>query len=337
MPDPRTELTEIVTGLGMLGIDCLDTALDARPLEVMLNVTNENFDRLTRAREAGEHPELFQDAWDNGQVFASSTDGLRSRRPLRVEWKGNHRLPGHEQIPADLRVDYVFLVSCKYMSKVLYNPSPANLFDRLLATRRRARMSWYSEVAPAEYQDLYRACRSHVGSADLPRSVDDLTRQDRDRLKEKFKRYWPESVADPYQRFCIAVSQASTHRWQRALGKRRNAREEMLWRLLRLQSAPYFILGAVSRKRPMRYRVDTPWDFRRRYTFRSFDLDPDLTAGQPIVRWRAVLTDKLADAPVQVAGHIEVRWSHGRFSGATEAKVYLDTSYEKTPGYNELR
>jgi hypothetical protein len=34
-----------------------------------------------------------------------SSDGLRGRPPRRVEWKGPHRPPGDDVIPADLRQD----------------------------------------------------------------------------------------------------------------------------------------------------------------------------------------------------------------------------------------
>lgn len=320
----------------MLGMDCLDEALETRPPR-MLNVTTEHFDRLAIARQAGEHRRLFQDAWANGRTFASSADGLRDLPPLRVEWKGNHRSPGYEQVPADLRVDYVYLISCKYRSKVLYNASPAHIFDRLLATRHGESTDWYLVASPAEYQEFYRACRGHLGGDRLPEAVRDLAREDRFRLKETFKRKWPPEVAAAYRQFCKAVSEVSARRWKHALGKRHAVQEEMLWRLLRLQPAPYFVLGIASSARPVRFRVDTPWDFRRRYTFGSFALWPDPKAGQPTVRWRADLRDNLSATPVHVDGHVEIRWSHGRFSGAPEAKVYLDTPHEETPGYSPLR
>ena len=336
MPALRTELTEIVTGLGMLGIDCLDEALDARPQE-MLNVTTREFDRLSRARDTGEHDGLFEDAWRNGQAFASSVDGLRHRKPLRVEWKGSHRPPAYEQIPADLRVDYVYLVSCKYKSSILYNVSPAHLFEQLLTTRTRQQIDWFSKAAPDEYQNLYQACRDYLGTVDLPQSVHDLNGQNRQRLKETFQRTWPPDITGPYRQLCTAVSEVSASRWQTALGKRQAVGEEMLWRILRLQSAPYFIIGMASDQQPVRFRVDTPWDFRQRYTFRSFEPEADTSAGQPKVIWQAEIADTLSGEPIQVKGHVEVRWSHGRFSGAPEAKVYLDTPHQETPGYSPLR
>ena len=331
----RTELTEIVTGLATLGIDCLDEALEVRPRR-MVNVEDHHFERLNRARAAGDHHRLFEEAWANGLAFASSADGLRDRTPERVEWKGNQNPPGYEQIPVDLRIDYVYLISCKYRSKVLYNASPAHLFDRLLATRRGDGTDWYTEATPAEYLDLYRACRDHLGG-DLPASPDRLSSTDRLKLKERFGRIWPPSVTGPYRQFCAAVSIASATRWQRALGNKRLAREEMLWRLLRLQAAPYFILGTGSARQPVRFRVDTPWDFRQRYEFRSFEPEPDTTTGQPVVRWQAELMDRVSGTPCHVDGHVQVRWSHGRFSGAPEAKVYLDTPHDRTPGYSPLR
>ena len=90
--------------------------------------------------------------------------------PQIIEWKGTGRAPGDEVAPIDLRVDHVYLVSCKYLSKILFNVSPASVFDALLfgGTARGARGArdvvpgggdWYAEVAPAEYQALYDCVR----------------------------------------------------------------------------------------------------------------------------------------------------------------------------------
>jgi hypothetical protein len=58
-------------------------------------------------------------------------------------------------------------------------------------------------------------------------------------------------------------------------------------------------------------------------------------AGQPRVTWRAALTETATGAPRVVAGHVEIRWAHGRFS-SVEAKVYLDTPHAEVPGYFPL-
>ncbi|MCQ3804135.1 MAG: hypothetical protein KTV45_08530 [Acidimicrobiia bacterium] len=333
MASLRTEITEIVTGLGMLPWGSIEEALRNRPA-AMVGVSDNHYDRLFQALEDPSNRRLFEKAWANGKAFARAEEGLRGRPPLRVEWKGPHQLPGYEQIPVDLRVDYVYLVSCKYGSKLLHNVSPSHLFDRLLAVRQGKRTNWYNEVAPLAYQQFYTACRDHLTDTDLPEKVTDLHRDHRNLLKQSFKRRWPAPLAGPYGEFTIQVSQASAQRWNASLGNRLGMKEELLWRLLRFQPAPYFVLGTL-RNTAVRYRVDTPWDFRQRYDFRSFDIEPE-QAGQPKVGWQAELREKATGNLLQVQGHMEVRWSHGRFQGAPEAKIYLDSSPFQTAGYTPL-
>jgi hypothetical protein len=37
-----------------------------------------------------------------------------------------------------------------------------------------------------------------------------------------------------------------------------------------------------------------------------------------------------------VDGHVEIRWSHGKFAQPPEAKVYVDTPADELPGYYPL-
>ncbi|MGI8754794.1 MAG: hypothetical protein ACR2MB_02840 [Acidimicrobiales bacterium] len=59
-------------------------------------------------------------------------------------------------------------------------------------------------------------------------------------------------------------------------------------------------------------------------------------AGQPEVAWAAKIRRRWDGSEVEVCGHVEVRWSHGRFGGHPEAKVYLDTPFLDVPGYHLL-
>ena len=85
----------------------------------------------------------------------------------------------------------------------------------------------------------------------------------------------------------------------------------------------------------MRMRIGTPWDWRQSFALPSFTSSAALT-GQPRVDWWATSTGT-ATCEREVAGHVEIRWGHGRFSRASEAKVYLDTPHAEVPGYFALR
>lgn len=107
----------------------------------------------------------------------------------------------------------------------------------------------------------------------------------------------------------------------------------MLWRLLRFGPAPYFVLGS-SPAGPIRLRIATPWDWLQDFKMHDFEVWAE-NAGQPTVGWKAIVQNRESEQLESVKGHVEIRWSHGRFS-AVEAKVYLDTPHENVPGYYRL-
>jgi hypothetical protein len=109
----------------------------------------------------------------------------------------------------------------------------------------------------------------------------------------------------------------------------------MLWRLLRMGSAPYFVLGS-SPTQSLRLRIATPWDWRQLFALVQLEIFAQ-AGGQPRVGWLATVRERSSGLRHEVAGHVEVRWSHGRFGGLPEAKGYLDTHHHLVPGYFPLR
>lgn len=333
MPAAKTEITEIITGLAMFGMRDVETALAAPP-ERFVNVRPDVWRKLQDMHRADDHRREFAAAWANGVAFLDADEGLRGRPPLRVEWRGPSRPPGDDTVPADLRIDHVYLVSCKYLSSVLANAAPSRLFDHLLSERLAPSADWYSEVAPDEHQQLYDEVRRDVGVGDLPSRVVDLTPEHRQALKRGIDGQLGTEATAAYGALAVAVGEASAARWRSHLGGKRS-QERMLWRLLRMAGAPYFVLGS-SRTASLRLRVMTPWDWRQAFELRRFDVWGG-DAGQPRVEWRAVIRPRDGSTDRQVDGHVEVRWSHGRFGAPPEAKVYLDTPHPDVPGYVALR
>jgi hypothetical protein len=332
VPRLISEITEIATALGMSGLETVDLALESRPAE-LLDVDDDVWSRLASAWRDRRHEADFLGAFANGRAFLRASDALRDRPPTRIEWRGPHQSVGDEAVPADLRVDHVYLVSCKYLSKVLWNVSPANLFDRALAmgTAARSDADWFATVAASEHQHLYDVVhRHHGGDLGLTMRARDLSSDQRAALRSAIPRQWHPDCAVAYRALCKAVSAASAERWSTRLTGS-SERRTMLQRLLRIGSATYFVLGSGS-GRTVRLRVGSPWDWNRAYELRSFEWTGD-GEGQPRVSWRADVRDRATRAALSVEGHVEVRWSHGRFNLPPEAKVYLDTPHHLVPGY----
>lgn len=340
MPGELTEITELATAVGIIGGEPDEAFTQRQPPPELAGVDDATWLRLTDAWHHHRHRGAFLAAHSNGRALAGARDGLRNRPPLTVEWKGPQHTPGDDTVPADLRIDHVYLVSCKYLSKVLTNSGPARLFDRLLVGDERSRNNWFAATAPADFDTFYRSAVAHCGLGGLPDNEADLTPIQRRQLRTALSgRALPGALAPRWAQLCDTVSHQSAHRWAQAMPTAR-LRLRMLWRLLRVASVTYFVLGTQpgSARRPtsvLRLRVDSAWDWSQRYELVDLAVHPR-TAGQPEVGWVATIAHRGGGPPSEVHGHVEVRWSHGRFGGFPEAKVYLDTPHTDVPGYHPL-
>jgi hypothetical protein len=167
-----------------------------------------------------------------------------------------------------------------------------------------------------------------------PRAVDLSTTQ-RTELALWLRAGWPDGARSAYEELAVSVAAVSAARWHAALSASRGSREAMLWRLLRMGSTPYFVLGS-SATRSLRLRIATPWDWRQRFSLTRLDVFAQ-EGGQPRVGWTAGVRARDSGVEHELTGHVEVRWSHGRFGGAPEAKGYIDTPHHLVPGYFPLQ
>lgn len=341
MPSFRTLITEITTGLGMLGKNNLNKVLEGSIPEIIFNVTDDDWQTLCECYQDPQYVEIFSQAWDAGKSFFEAIEGLRNQQPFRIEWKGSHVPPASwEKIPSDLRVNHVYLISCKFGSKILLNTSPANLFNYLLEPSiKSTNTNWYEYVAKSEYQLFYESCLKLISNSNFPESVKELNSKQRQILKSQLNGRLPEDQNKAYKALSEAVSTQSVQQIYDKLSDNPSKllanKEQLYWRLIRLESAPYFGLGISPRNGKMFFRVATPWDFRKLFEFVDLEFRSK-SAGQPTVNWQAKIHEKKTCIDTLVEGHVEIRWSHGRFNGSPEAKIYLDTPHHQVPGYFPL-
>lgn len=324
-----TLISELATALGMIR-KSLPEAIAYLPSELN-GVTDTDWATLAELHSSGKHETLFNNSFANGRAFATSEIALRHRQPGIVEWCGPRKVRGESAIPADLRVDDVYLISCKYDSKNLLNSGPAKLFDHRLNNTRRAATSWYEEVADDAYQEYYSSVRDHYGFDNLPLQVSDLTDPDRAALAAGLPRELPSELADEQAAFCLAVATATAERWRKSIGATAQLRTDFAMSMLRIPQAIYFLLGQ-SGQTELRFKVLSRWDWAARYQLRDFSVQPS-QAMQPSVLWKLVVFDRDVGQERTAFGHVEIRWSHGRFNKQPEAKVYLDSTLATTPGY----
>ncbi|MDE0268271.1 MAG: hypothetical protein OXI96_04435 [Acidimicrobiaceae bacterium] len=342
MPGDRTLITELVTALGMTGCSNHEAAIREQP--AALAITADDWESLKRVSSAGAYSRLACVAFQNGVFFANHHDGLNGRVPQQIEWSGGRRIPGDQPVPADLLVDRVYMISCKYLSRILYNTSPARIFDEALGSTFVSRYpDWYQLTAPKEHDALYRRTITELGLKGMPETARKLDTKHRLKFKHALKKHQeanstrgvPAEARTEYKKLIDSVSRRTAVRWRKTLQHRRQWKL-MLWRLLRIYSSTYFILGIdLESRQTMRLRVMTPWEWQKSYKLLSFELFA-ASKGQPRVDWVAEYLHRPTENQDKVCGHIEIRWSHGPFMGAPEAKAYLDTPHQQVPGYEHL-
>ena len=336
MADDRTTVTELATALGMTGHATLQEAIRERPS--VLKLDPDEWANLEGICSSGSWTLVAETAFGNGARFASHIDGLNGRAAQRIEWSGGRRIPGDRPVPADLVIDRVYMVSCKYLSSILHNTAPAHVFTDGLAVSSRSRgINWFQEVAAEAHEALYARTVEVLGLSGMPESPVSQSQEQRTRLRTALKELaapgLPDGLGPDYDRLIDQVSRASARRWEAQLGDR-GQQERMLWRLLRIYSSTYFILGNDNR-RTMRLRVVTPWEWQQSYKLVSFEVGA-AGRGQPRVNWSATYRHLASGQRRHVRGHVEIRWSHRPFLGPPEAKIYLDTPHEEVPGYLDL-
>lgn len=332
MAADKTVVTELATALGMAGHSDIESTLSSRP--AVIDLPTAVWDQLQDLWSVPKYHDSFRDGFANGLAFSQAPDALAGRPPRLIEWTGGRKAPGDEVVPADLRIDHVYLVSCKYLSRILHNLSPTRLVDASLSRERPTKSGdWFGRVAPGELQNLYEACVDDLGlRSRFPTKVGDVSRTERRLLAKSLAGDWSPAARPLYQELCTVVGERTAAIWRKSTTAK--TRERLTWRLLRIGSAPYYVLGS-SAAGSMRLRVATPWDFRRLYEIKNFEITSE-QAGQPRVNWVVHYENRASQAVNSVCGHVEFRWSHGRFGQPPEAKVYLDTPHEDVPGYFSL-
>ena len=134
----------------------------------------------------------------------------------------------------------------------------------------------------------------------------DLTVPQRELLGHWLRSGWPPGAKPLYAALSGAVARASVSHWEEAMDERGGTGEAMLWRLLRIGSAPYFVLGS-SADRSLRLRIATSWDWRQHFQLVALAMEGQ-SGGQPRVGWEALVRDRTSNEVRSVVGHIEVRW-----------------------------
>ena len=344
MPTAKTECTELSVGFGLLGIN--PEGLSTEQIQNLFSGT------LSAAKYVG----YLQEYENQSRLYAQFIEigrRLRNSYPLfgrlsQVVWSGPQQQAATTSASKDLFAANV-PVSIKNESNVVLNPSPYNLFITIPSGSMPASNTenWYEVTDPGGIQELYQFVEEQ-NRLDLPRTFSEFERitcrEDRNVLQEYLKNLRGDAKTEftrRYRQMCRNVSLASANRFhqnfQAAINTniRSSVLENIVKQFFRVNAVPYLLVG-LDKHRPFGLQIPDITAWKRDWRIVSLIATPDLTRGQSVVDICMVLEEKTSKANHSMDFHVEIRWSHGKFCGNPEAKLYKEFSWSSVPFFRNI-
>lgn len=357
MPNRKTEATELAVGFGIINQDPLK--VDPSKIEELFCGTL-NLEKLQN----------FQQEYSNNHKLKSTYQllyelGLRIRNnyfkpqniiPQKIEWKGTQRQCGSVTLPKDLTIPGSLSISVKTESNVVYNLSPPNLFDNLPQAhgvqRTPQKQNWFLIKAPEEYENMYRIVASEIQN--FPENATEFentaTRKEREKIAEFLKNLkqsnpnkYSEFIA-AYQTMCNKVACESAEQFNQLFSSTwRERRSDLTIHIMRIffrmNSTNYILACIEKRKQPFALIIPDVTSWSKNWELIEVKATPKL-CGQSVVEFIVTIRNKNNKKKnrntFEFPFHAEIRWSHGKFCGSPEAKLYKDFSWNTVPFFQVI-
>lgn len=344
MPSYKTEATELSVGFGVLGIENPGVSdLDIKSLfgETLVDKTYRSY-----LLEFESNQKLYT-------RFIHCGNRLRDmlfRNVENVHWTGRQQQASTSMVSQDLFVpSFNMPISVKNESNVVANLSAHNLFRSLPSGEVVVTKSddWFIEKDLPGLQTLYQYARRHFsGDLKLPediiefyRSVNRLDRKDfRENLRAlKGEEY--DEFNKLYVSMCNQVAMSSADEFNKRLSSlRSNARtavsENFVKQFFRINHVPYVLTG-IDHKQDFGVRIPDITSWKREWIIQGIRAEAR-KGGQSMVNISLSMQNKRDQSDYSASFRVEIRWSHGKFCGNPESKLYKEFLWRDVPFFQVL-
>lgn len=341
----KTEATELSVAFGLIGVAPETAYFEDVESRFEGTLSREKFDTFQHAYINDEklNP-LCTSLYEIAEATRNVCPDLFPEQ-ANVRWYGPFHQSRTVTTPQDL-VMAATAISVKENSMVVFNLSPYNLFISIpsglvLASKTE---NWYSRTAPNEYQSLFELVNEKTGFSSVSEFDRRATKEVVKGLQTHIKHLdeaQTSQFGQQYVELCTHVSLASANIFNQTLEATlqtvhgTSLKDELLRYFLRLDAMPYVLIG-LERNRPFSILVPSITQWKREWQLGEITAASDPSAGQSVVRFSLVVTRGRARTGTTLPFHAEIRWSHGKFGGNPEAKLYRDFAWRDVPGFRQI-
>lgn len=346
MASRKTEATELSLAFGMLGID-EPLNCDYQQIEHLFEETlpEEKFYDFQESYR-GEFRTICERMLRVGLEIREKHPFVKNYPTLR--WIGEQRVYITTSLSKDIQIGPI-AVSAKAKSDVVANLSPPNLLIALPTGQTTSTKSdnWFLTVAKDDIQELYTQYRP-IYFQEQPEDVEDFFKQTTQETRKSLVRRVV-SISEvqtvildsTYRKLCHKTAQRSADVFNQHLrealssNQSRGVQMGIIKTFFRLNSSPY-ILAGVDRREDIALSFPDANTWNQNWEFVSIEASPDLNAGQSVVKFLLKIRNKKNKAIHEFKYHAEIRWSHGKFCGNPEGKLYKDFAWKDLPFVEDL-
>ena len=263
---------------------------------------------------------------------------------FKIKWSGDNHLSGIESVAKDLEIDPInWRVSVKENADVFINSSATTVFIDLPQGKFGQRVrgeDWFLKVAPDEFQEYYLSCNGnnvagYATIAEYYQYVKGKDRKDFSQYVATLHSKKSKKVLKSYQELCDKVSVESANIFNLNFQKftnetgNKNPLVPIFHFFFKINGISYYLIGSEKNK-PFVVSLPPSSKWVKKYKFLNIEAI-SRKAGQPEVDLNFSFKNKETGETYNIPLKIEIRWSHGKFCGNPEAKVYKQWSYTDLP------
>ena len=198
--------------------------------------------------------------------------------------------------------------------------------------------NWFLKHAKKEMQDLYELASKHLKNLpteiyEFERTADKSARRELKKTIKEFDDVDRKIFNEHYLKMCHKVAQISADIFNNQFrqtfqtGQRSAFIDNIVKTFFRLNSVPYLLIG-TDRSQPFAVIVPNITQWKQHRSIRNVYAQPDLKSGQCVVNFDLECENKDTFETKCYKFHAEIRWSHGKFCGNPESKLYKDFGWQ---------
>jgi len=345
MPSLKTECSELSVAFGLLNEELL--SVNTNGLDSLFESTLSLTKYASSKTEYLDKYNIYERMVGVGKSLRENYGPLNGLSSLK--WLGPTQQATTTTMAKDLLAGTI-PISIKLNSNVVTNFSPYNLFISVPTGGAPARGStnWYLEKAPGKFQAIYSFARDRCPFI-LPTDVSDFERNANGKTRRALESEILKLTGTDKEQFSklyidfsheVASESAATFNTNLASalrGRSKNAVIETVCKAFFRMNATEYLICGLDKNVEFGMMVPDLTTWKRNWKLNSILASGDMKREQPRVNIEIKIQDKRNTSNTYSFDfHAEVRWSHGKFRGKPEAKLYKDFVWNDVPFFNKI-